>query len=225
MTTTPQACPICQKPYVFSARVNALVPICFCLQERARAEAQEERFVDYKNSIDQRVLALGLGPIKAHERIAPEFDWRHNVVLIGPAGRGKTSLLKRAAYAATLAGYRVRGGRVVELLSDLKNPDNLQATMDRVLGGTMLVLDDLDKALGTQYELERLLFIVDRYWSHDMPVLTSMNRDPDDVEKRLAGVRGLKMDEEAEALLSRLMANAQVVTVEGPDRRMQREAE
>jgi len=216
-----QACPICQTPYLFSTRVQALVPVCSCLQEKATVEAQEDRYREYLAGVEQWVTALKLGPLKEHERlpVREDISWQRGLVVQGTVGAGKTSLLKQVAYNAALQGYRIRGGYVVELLSRLKDPEQIKSLMAWLESGTLLVLDDIDKALGTQYEVERLLFLIDRYWVHGWPVLASMNMTPDALEAKLARVRGVDLKNESEAILSRLMAKAQVIALNGNDLR------
>jgi DNA replication protein DnaC len=218
--TSPQACPVCRKVFVFSTKVNDSIPQCSCLRDRANAAAQDERYAAYVADAERRVNALNLGPLKDHERQPPQNEWRQGLVLSGNVGVGKTSLLKQVAFAAAMDGYRVRGGYVVELLSRLKDPDQIRPLMAWLTGGTLLILDDIDKVLGTQYEVERLLFIIDRYWANSLPVVVSLNMTLDALERKLAAVRGMRMDHEAEAILSRLTAKGtNILELSGEDRR------
>jgi DNA replication protein DnaC len=185
-------------------------------------QAFEARYQEYMALVAQRVTALHLGPLQDHEKKPTKEDfWKKNTIVVGPVGTGKTSLLRRIAYHAVLAGYRVRGGYVIEILSNLKDPQKMKPLMSWLESGNMLILDDIDKSLGTQYELDRLLLLVDRYWVKKYPVITSMNLSPEALEKKLSTVRGLNFKEEAKALLSRLKAQATQIVTEGPDLRQQ----
>ena len=222
-------CPNCQTPYLFSSRVNAEIPTCPCLQDRAAEEAAQARVLAHEESAMERVMALRLGVMSDHDKKAPTVQgWEaphipilasRNLVVTGSPGTRKTTLLKQIAYHAALQGLKVRGGYVIEMLSTLKDMDRVKDYSAWLEHGHVLILDDLDKLLGTQYEIERLMLLIDRYWAFKRSIVVSLNMSPDELQQKMGSARG-DHKREAEAIFSRLMGAAKVVVLEGNDFRL-----
>jgi DNA replication protein DnaC len=222
-------CDFCQTPFVYNDRVKAEIPNCACLRTRSAARVKAEREATWTLEAVRRVELLRLGTLSDHDKKAPTIEgWEDpsvpilagkNLLVTGPVGTKKTTLLKQVSYNAALSGLKVRGGNVVEMLSRLKDMNQVQNYSTWLEGGHLLVLDDLDKMMGTQYEVERLFFVVDRYWSFGRSIAASFNRTIDELEAKMARDRGTSTDkaQDVEAIISRLTGNATIVHLKGPD--------
>lgn len=219
-------CEFCQTPYVHSDRVRADIPNCACLRDRLEAENRARREADWTARALQQVERLRLGTLNEHDRKPPTVKgWedpraavqaKSNLLVTGPVGTAKTTLLKQIAYSLALAGYKVRGGSVARILSELKTPENIKPMMDSFSRGHVLFLDDLDKLLGTSYELERLYLIIDDYWSNGRSIVSSMNGTLDELENRMTRREGDSRKNDAAAIIDRLLARVTLVTLDGP---------
>ncbi len=220
-------CDFCQAPYVFNERVKADIPTCGCLRTRNDARVKAEREEAWTLEAVRRVELLRLGTLNAYDKLSPAaVGWERpsvpilegkNLLVMGPVGTKKTTLLKQVSYHAAMTGLKVRGGLVVEMLSRLKDMDQVKAYTAWLEGGHVLVLDDLDKLMGTQYEVERLFLLVDRYWAFGRSVIASMNMNIDELEHKMAKARGGDQTREAEAIISRLTGNATIISLTGSD--------
>ena len=224
-------CPYCQAPYAYSARVKAEIPTCSCLRDKAEEEFQADRAQRAEASALQRVEALRLGPVGAFDRWPIAVDgWADpkvpilggkNLVVMGPVGTAKTTLLKQVAYRAAMSGLKVRGGYGLEVMKKLKDFDGggVREYSSWLAGGHVLILDDFDKLLATEYEVREIMLFIDRYWAFGRSLVVSMNKTPDQLEMRLSSRRGEDLGDEAKAIFSRLMGTAKVVVLSGADLR------
>lgn len=225
----PESCEFCGHAFAYIERVKTFVPTCECLQQMADEAARKAQRAQLEELAVAKVLALRLGVLGEYDRLPPKIvGWEspieellagHNLVVLGPVGTSKTTLLKQVAYAAATGGLKVRGGFVLEILSTLKDMDRVKSYMAWLEDGHVLFLDDLDKMLGTQYEVERLMLLIDRYWAFRRSIVVSMNMTPTELGRKLSSARGQNLQKESEALLSRLMGSATVVELDGEDLR------
>ena len=222
------SCSICQKPYVPSPRLGVDIPDCQCARQRTEAELAKERVAQRQEHAEELVAKLRLGILDDSARQKPDIEgWEDpraailegkNLCIAGAVGNLKTTALKQIAYHAVLGGLKVRGGLVVDVMAQLKDFDHDAKDYSRWLeGGHVLLLDDLDKMLATQFEVERLFYHIDRYRAYNRSIVFTMNSTQVELQRKLASVRGLNQEKEAEAIISRLMGRTQVVTLNGAD--------
>ena len=141
---------------------------------------------------------------------------------LGPVGTAKTTLLKQIAYHSVLGGLSIRGGVVLQMLHDLKDfghSAKVRVYEESLRGGHVLFLDDLDKILGSPYELSLLYLLTNHYWSNGRSIVYSMNMTPTQLDKKMSTYKGDDQSSSAQAIISRLMSRAQVVNCDGPDLR------
>ncbi len=219
-------CEFCQTPYGHSDRVRADIPNCACLRIRAEARVKSEREADWTARALQQVERMRLGTLNEHDRKPPTINgWEDpkaavqagaNLLVTGPVGTAKTTLLKQIAYSLVLDGYKVRGGSVATIFSDLKDWDNIKPMMASFARGHVLFLDDIDKLLGTDFELSQLYQIVDVYWSNGRSIVSSMNGTLDELEARMTARGKDSRKNDAAAIIDRLLARVTLVTLDGP---------
>ena len=161
---------------------------------------------------DQQILGTAL----------PDGKWSNpddcarfggKLIIYGPAGTRKTTLLKRVVWELIGTGWKPRGGYIPRLMDRLKSKD-IGDTMDWLLSGKLLILDDLDKLRGSAYEGERILSILDHYDSNKLPVLATMNCDVNTMTARLS--QTIPADY-VESIMSRLINRATFLEASGPD--------
>ena len=208
-----------------------IIPTCHCLKERADRQ-YETHLNDERTARSQhKFLRLNLGNIDrvpqsvfdskfVNHVMNTSADSRINVILFGDVGLGKTATLKALAYNFLSQGSNVRGGYVPELLSSFKDMDNLQERYEHLKNGDVLVLDDLDKLLGTRFEIEKLLSLVDWYTAKGRPVFVSMNTRPDKFVQKLSGNKYGVDATWARSLVDRLMGDAVVREFKGESFRL-----
>jgi len=175
----------------------------------------------------EKFMALGLGPITPEMAVLsmPPGVWSNpghaaaegaKLILTGPPGSGKTTLLKKITWGLALRRRRPRGGYIPAMLDHLKSGD-IGSYTAWLTSGDLLVLDDLDKLRGTQYEAERLLAAINHYDVNRFPIIVTMNVELDQFGDRIrAG--GVPADY-AESIVSRLRGRSTSHFVSGPDHR------
>lgn len=142
-----------------------------------------------------------------------------NLVLVGDVGTGKTTFIKCLVRDLISASIPVRGGYVPQLMSSLKNISDLGEIMASLDYGKILVLDDLDKMLGTVYEIEKLSSMVNLCMQKRRPVVVSTNLGFQDLRRMLCSSKYGVPENWVDSFLSRLKHNAQIVTFKGRDMR------
>lgn len=209
---------------------TTLVPSCMCWQGRESEEHLKALRQHKTQTAFERFVRLGFGnprDLKAGIIITKDLAWcypvkaaaEHKHLLVyGNKGNGKSTTVYRVAWALCLSGLRPRGGYVPSLVNDFRG-DEGHDEVTHVRDGDFLILDDIDKLRGTEYQMEVFCGIVDHYNSRGLPILSTMNIHPSTFPGRLIQ-NGVTKDA-AESLESRIMHNAEVIQASGPDFRKQ----
>lgn len=126
-----------------------------------------------------------------------------NLVLSGGAGTGKTHLAVCFAKAAVVRGQRVRFALWPELCLEFRSEDlhgrKLQM-IDKLTNYDVLVLDDIGAEKATEFVVENLYMLVEKWWRRDKAGLILTTNLPigklgetygDRVSSRLAGMSTL----------------------------------
>jgi hypothetical protein len=141
------------------------------------------------------------------------------LLLYGTPGIGKTATLRTYAKALVDRGYRtIRGGNVRMLLNRFKVRDKIEPTQEWLDSGRVLILDDIAHPILTDYEIDCLYSILDRYDVPGRVVLMTANLRMDEI--RLAAARragNLQQSQSIEALFSRLGHRLTQVKCTGKD--------
>lgn len=142
---------------------------------------------------------------------------KHNVILLGTVGLGKTHLATALGYAACLAGYSVRFATAVEVINTLaaaQRGGRLKQALDSYRKPALLILDELGYLPIDKTGADLLFQIISLRYEHGATVITS-NR----VFKHWAEI----FNNDAtltSALLDRLLHHAETVVIEGQSYRM-----
>lgn len=144
----------------------------------------------------------------------------HNLVLYGPVGTGKTGIAHATLRSLVDLGHHGTFTATRDLLDDARDAyrDNRRPTLlDRAATTPVLVLDDLGAERSTPWAVEQLAGIIDRRHAHQLPTITTSNHDPDQLLRRLAGTTDAV---DAQRLVSRLVDDAELIRLDGHDRRL-----
>jgi DNA replication protein DnaC len=142
---------------------------------------------------------------------------KHNVILLGTVGLGKTHLATALGYAACLAGYSVRFVTAVEVINTLaaaQRGGRLKQALDSYRKPALLILDELGYLPIDKTGADLLFQIISLRYEHGATVITS-NR----VFKHWAEI----FNNDAtltSALLDRLLHHAETIVIEGQSYRM-----
>ena len=235
-----ESCPDCLAPYQVKTKFGMTfeVPTCQCHDKKLAEERKKEYQLAADEQIKEKFLKLGLGPLDRFT-LDSDFDpkWpegfrsveefldgkQRNIGLIGSPGTHKTTFLKglihkvfqHQVYHGKV--YKIRGGYVPTIFSKLKDMDNIQEYRAWLMGGDMLVLDDVDKLLATAYEMNMMLSLVNNYWTDGKPILFTANRNRSYLKGKFMG-RNVD-EEDIEPILSRLWHNQLTVEMAPVDSR------
>lgn len=138
----------------------------------------------------------------------------HNLFIHGPAGTGKTY-----AAVAMLRDFVTRTGsqgklyRVPELMSDLRvaaGRHEDDALVDGISGSAALVIDDLGVGRASEFVLENLYLIIDRWYCDEKKnLIITSNLSLGDLSARLD-----------DRIASRIAGMCDVIELVGDDRRI-----
>jgi DNA replication protein DnaC len=142
---------------------------------------------------------------------------KHNVILLGTVGLGKTHLATALGYAACLKGCSVRFATAVEVINTLaaaQRGGRLKQALDSYRKPALLILDELGYLPIDKTGADLLFQIISLRYEHGATVITS-NR----VFKHWAEI----FNNDAtltSALLDRLLHHAETIVIEGQSYRM-----
>jgi DNA replication protein DnaC len=189
------------------------------LAARAEQWRRENRDQQWAQAVPRRFVAATLADLADQ---APDVrqaitSWAmapdgRNLLVLGPVGVGKTHALAAACRAQHMADpdATVVFAPVVELFDDLR-PGGPVGRLRDCTDATLLALDDLAAERDTDWTHERLYAIINRRWMEARPTACTTNLPPEQLHQQLG-----------ERMYSRLVGDAVVVRLAGPDRRRHR---
>ena len=205
--------------------LQGYMPNCTCESDKRLSEYNSHCRQEYIKHSLARFNSLKLGayhfeydtkPPRGWESAVEMSDKGRSLLLHGPSGCFKTTALKRVALDLCLGRKIVRGGYVPSILKKLKNfDDDVDNYYELLSDAEVLVLDDLDKLLGTQYEVERLLALVNHFSAMEKTMLITMNTDLEKFRSNMQRNQRNIPSDWIEAFISRLMQNADIRLVSG----------
>ena len=170
--------------------IPAWVYDCECSKKKFSEAYRQDLAADLKELHKARFDKLELGPaefIHPSVTLPEDTNWAdplaaarngEKVVFTGVAGSGKTDQLKLICKFLCEKGAKLKGGYVPAILNKFKRRDtDIGVYQDEILAGDVLVLDDLDKLRGSQFEVEQLLYLVDRFDTYNKPILVTLGMD------------------------------------------------
>ncbi len=229
-------CPTCQAPYkVWSpgkfmkahhpeVPTQVEVPACNCLRDSHERDYQAHLLSEKKLRAVERFQRMPFEDTVLPEDgvVVPHEGWAKTpssmvasgakFILYGPAGTGKTVIIKTMALDLCHLGFKVRGGYMRYVFDRLKDMDHVAEYMGFLLSGDVFVLDDVGGAVRTAYEADRLLSIVNYYNTPGRSILATMNFDLATLQIKLGSLGGDESAKQnAAATVSRLSAEAIVI--------------
>lgn len=198
---------------------------------RGEVEARRER------TVERRVKAARFPVVKTLDT----FDWtwpeaidrpqvehlaslrfvrhKHNGVLLGPVGVGKTHLATAIAHKACRAGHQVLYTGAVEAINDLiaaQKQGRLKEALRRYARPHLLVLDEIGYLPIDKAGADLLFQIISARYERGSLLLTT-NKAYKDWPAIFAGDSGL-----TSAVLDRLLHHCETVLIKGPSYRMRK---
>lgn len=137
-----------------------------------------------------------------------DFEDAQNLILLGPGGRGKTTMAYAIAREAFLMGKDTEVVVSPALFDSLRSPESAQGAMERACAVDLLVLDDLGSERHTEWLEERMFLLVDHRYQWKRPTIITSNLPQEVLEERISS-----------RILGRLFDNARVVVIKGQDYR------
>jgi hypothetical protein len=205
---------------------ETIVPSCMCWESREKVETAKALRRQRTSTAYERFVRLGFGPPQNLGRgieITKDMAWcfpakaaadRKHLLVYGDTGHGKSTTIYRVAWALCLSGLRPRGGYVPTLVHNFRGEDGHEEVND-VMDGDVLVLDDMDKLRGTEYQIETFSSLVDHYDSRGLPILVTLNLHPEGFLERLMK-NGVPKDM-AMSLESRIRHRSEILQASGQD--------
>lgn len=177
-------------------------------EERRRAEDEAEGF-------RRRQVASGIGRRfvdATHPRageLAAKVAGGRSLYVCGPVGCGKTHLASAVAIELLRMGRKVRFETSLDVMAHAFEDSERWAWMD------VYVLDDLGQEAATSHALQTLWKVVNERDRNALPIITTTQLQPGELARHLGEGGTIQ----AEAIVSRLTHDAEVVMLAGGDRR------
>lgn len=244
MATGASSCEFCgaaleTRNYALPGHRPMMVTLpCRCPKAVEEAERAERERVDAERAEAFRAAWKRAGIPAEFAHVDADFSradalcGHRSVYVTGRSGRGKTRLACQA-----VKGYLIRGiadvyGSVVctrsawfiqwqEVTSQIRSSwhrwdQTEEDVFQRLVGVSLLVLDDVGKGVPGEWDAETLWRIIDARWASHRSVVITSQYDTKALAERYAKAGG----ETLEALLSRLRGWCEGVVLDGPDRRL-----
>jgi len=190
-------------------------------ENRKVARRIKEARLSARAASDEILCDPARGLDRAQLRDLTSCQWvrsRHNVVVLGPTGIGKSFLANAIAQEACRQGFRalfVRASRLLEQLAIARASADYNATLARIAKVDVLVLDDFLLAPLTDVERRDLLEVLEDRYGKTSTVITSQL--PTKSWHEALGDPTI-----ADAICDRLVHNAHVLTLRGSSLRRQK---
>jgi DNA replication protein DnaC len=190
-------------------------------ENRKVARRIKEARLSTRAASDEILCDPARGLERAQLRDLTSCQWvrsRHNVVVLGPTGIGKSFLANALAQEACRQGFRalfVRASRLLEQLAIARASADYNATLARIAKIDVLVLDDFLLAPLTDVERRDLLEVLEDRYGKTSTVITSQL--PTKSWHEALGDPTI-----ADAICDRLVHNAHVLTLRGSSLRRQK---
>ena len=190
-------------------------------ENRKVARRIKEARLSTRAASDEILCDPARGLDRAHLRDRTSCQWvrsRHNVVVLGPTGIGKSFLANALAQEACRQGFRalfVRASRLLEQLAIARASADYNATLARIAKIDVLVLDDFLLAPLTDVERRDLLEVLEDRYGKTSTVITSQL--PTKSWHEALGDPTI-----ADAICDQLVHNAHVLTLRGSSLRRQK---
>lgn len=181
------------------------------------AVPQRFREVDWEDFTDTDEGCLA--GIAAARRFAEGEDEMGLYLWGEKIGAGKTMMMGAVATALIRRGVRVRWVDVARLLTDLRGGFNSRpykrafVQLDPAEPGEVLMLDDLDKPVPTDREVQPLYVAINEWTNAGNPILATANRHLDHLAEDFGQRYGVP-------IASRLIGACIDIEVDGRDRRL-----
>ncbi len=149
----------------------------------------------------------------------PHVAVGENYIIYGNVGSGKSTSIADICWKLILGtrSVSIRGGSVSSIMHNLKG-DGVNEYRKTFEGADVLVLDDLDKILGSTYEVVELFSLADMFFSRRKSVLVSMNPSPEEFVTQLKSSKYNVPPVWADSFLSRVTNKADIIQVKSlPD--------
>jgi DNA replication protein DnaC len=151
-------------------------------------------------------------------RALQRFDVEKNLLLYGPAGTGKTTLVLQALLRLA-AYYDVRFRSEVELTQALRErsllaPAATHEVVSPLRTADVLVIDDIGKSKHSDFTYQEFYALLSDRMNHKRGTIFTSNYTPGGVGQRIG-----QTPEDAEAIRSRI-ASGVVAALKGPDWRL-----
>ena len=133
-------------------------------------------------SLQQRAL---LGAVRRQADLFANDRCGGGLVLWGDTGTGKSHLAVAVLRQCQCRGLSARYVRAVDLMARLRQASSFSASMEdrRFVDGLVdvgvLVIDDVGKSLGTDFERSSMFNLLDRRWGLRRPTLITSNDSPE----------------------------------------------
>ena len=155
------------------------------LMKKARFSDSRARLSELVLNADREINLDVIEQLKTNQYITK----RHNVILLGATGSGKSFIANGLGIHACEAGYTVKYTRMIELLSDLeisRLQGNYRQLLKQLAKTDVLIIDDFLLSNTSQYEQQDLMEVIEKR-SRDRSTIFCSQMDIEEWHRRLGG--------------------------------------
>lgn len=173
---------------------------------------KKKRFENYDKSKNSKAFNASMSFVN-------DFPNTKGLLLLGPAGLGKTHLAASIVNEINLKLYSSFFGNVVDIIGLIKSTYSKSSLlterqaielMTRKID--LLVIDDLGKENNTEHNLALLYQIINKLYENEKPVVITTNYGADTLK--------MKLGERAQAIISRISSMCTPIAMNGKDWRI-----